>query len=216
MSEIFWELLDRIQVFYPSLKDADVESKISKRNAFTEEKINNLIAKVNSPWTPLELEVKNHWQNVMNMDFMQFPNYFLYINLDNIYQAPHIVKRERRLVLCVSLLCRYYTVFYEEDYIFTQMVVSMGGSEEKMPPIYRIYFQDLIRDPSGSLKTDFKKLQSICEKHFPDHTFVDHRWIMTYKVPDMLTDTGDPELPERSIYSYLFDNLTTFVPFVLI
>ncbi|SIN77700.1 hypothetical protein [Chitinophaga niabensis] len=210
--KIIQELLDRVHFFYSTIQERDFEVKAGKRNAITATKINSLIGKVDSPLRPLELEAKQHWKNVMSCDYMQFPNYYLGINLDNIDQAPHIVERQRRLVLCVSLLCRYYTLFYEEDYMFTQMLTY----EDMTPPIYRIYFQDLANDPSGRLKEDFKKLQSICEKHFPDYTFVDHRWIMTIKVPDMQTDTGELQVPERSIYSYLFDNVTMKVPSVLI
>lgn len=186
---IYKKLLAAIQKYYP----IDDLGKNNYREA--EDLVLLKIEQIDfvTEWSKVVDELEKDF-DVMNMDFLQFPNLKLY--LEEIQIISHYKVRSN-FTLCLSLLCPFYTYFFEYD---IQVKTNTG-----FYPLTKIGF--LTEEKFRMIKRDIplNKIQSIVKSQFPDYNYVDHYPLMTNMIKSGMPYGAGSEESEYSLYQFLFD-----------
>ncbi|SDC57670.1 hypothetical protein [Pedobacter soli] len=168
------------------------------------EKINRLIAG-DMPVVCAELsgEVKQAFPNytVRTSYHKQFPNYAIEIELPKKeYPEIHLIYH---LKLRISLLTKYYTLFFEEMTLHQNIKSGLSGQQ----PLRSIAVSSALTNLPESEQM-VTALKEIIKKIFPDYHFVSHRLLMSRKIKGGYPHGADhnPYKDEFSIYNFLFDN----------
>lgn len=199
--KIVEELLKNIYSYYPIGMNSFINKYEGQKQLrkIIENKINALIAKQNSPWTNLVYDIEKHYPGkVFDMAYLQFPSYQAVINFNSIdndeYNSTH------NLIVVISLLCSYYTIFFESDYRFK----AFNSSPELTN--YKIF--SLNSDKKNS-SIDLVAIKSEIEKNFDAHSFISHKILFDYKINGGIPYSKTEEnltFSSFPIYSYLFDS----------
>ncbi|MBC8109664.1 MAG: hypothetical protein H7Y04_01240 [Verrucomicrobia bacterium] len=152
-------------------------------------------------WFVLVTELKQiTTHQVYNLYYTQFPN--LMVTIDQVISIGNI-KVNQRFILCFSLLCTYFTYFYDYHHRTELIVKGKGGLSMK-----GIYF--LNNDIFEELKIDIplEKINEIIKKHFPEYHYLYHYDLMMHNIvggyPIGYNFQYDDQ-KKYSIYQYLFD-----------
>lgn len=195
------ELINCVNKFYGKPMDDDFNEKLLQRNEITADKINKIIVGELMPWSQLVQETRSVWPIVNDLASRQFPSYLLAIEgFESV--STEIVYTKRTLYLCISLLCKFYTVFYIDDYFFPKMKESSDDPD----PRYQFYFKNLLPESKVKLDKEVDKVREICERHFMDYQYADHEWPMIHFVEGKILDQEEPETIQHPVFHYLFDN----------
>lgn len=112
------ELLKAIYNFYPVGCDwmRDYYSGFGKLKELIKNKI-KLIENKNTPSTIIEHQLIEVFPNdkVINCDYFMFPNYLFKIVLQT-HNIQSDFKLKKGIIINISLLCDYYTIFLENQY----------------------------------------------------------------------------------------------------
>ena len=137
---------------------------------------------------------------IWRQPYFQFPNYIISFQLPSKYLNENKVELRQSLVVCISLLVDYYTVFFEEVYYF----LEFGN---KKPSSHTIHFYE----STSSLKIlfDLEFINNSIVKYFPQKKFMSHYFLKNYKIKGY-TPYGITEIPDNgssyySFYEFLFD-----------
>jgi len=211
MSTIISELLEYIHKYYsigiPGLLNYQGQSALE---SILEKKINSLDSEEQTPWFALIKSLREVFEGYELQDcgFLQFPNYVCYIVMDN--QRSENVNMKTRLVCALSLLCDYYTIFFEDIYTMERYELVYPS---EAPGLAVVSFEG-----HPAFKTHSKEiteLKSLIATKFPGYSYLHHKPL--FKTPiaaGIPHGEGPSEVPvSYSIYRYLFNSYSYFVPF---
>ncbi len=196
-------LLKAIHSFYP----VGINSLMGKYEGFSvfrrilDRKINEIAEGHTSSWTMLKDEIKCIFphQSIIEQSYNQFPSYQLYIRIFE--RDEKGIRFERRLCLNISLLCQYYTLFFE-----TIVSIKSHNDSEHSVATSRIFsFFDL----EESKKNDIDEIKLLIEKNYKDYQFVHHKILFSYFIEGCGTYSNWQEYEtgqKNPIYLFLFDS----------
>jgi hypothetical protein len=170
---------------------------VIKANEILLSKLNNL--ENNSDWKPtIEELAKKFPGTLLDRGFIQFPSYLASIDRQKSTSERFIFVS--RLHLCISLLCPYYTVFFEDEYRFDKHF------EFSITLPHRIFYSKRKPD-SSELEKTIEEVQKIVAKYFPQYEFVSHQILFRHKIPGVIPYREDPNTQENSytFYRLLFE-----------
>lgn len=204
--DILFDLLAKIHFYYPvglpyAYKGYPGYKSIEK---IVSDKIDQSDLLTERLWTELVKKLKNSFSayKVNDLRYLQFPSYVLEIELEN--QLSESFKRNISLILSISLLSKYYTVFINDTW---QVSVEGGFGLDKDPEVRRFVYNKSTNKRILIESVEF--VISQIDKVYQDYTFLPHKDLFEYKVfgcgtygkmDDFLADNP------RSIYDFLFNN----------
>lgn len=201
--DIISDLLQYIHKYYPiGMPHLYDRPRDLERDRIVATKISEIIDGVKTPWTSLTMDLIENGLNISNMSHRQFPSYYLKIEKRPQRAIEHI-SYSRNLILIVSLLCPYYTAFYEDEYRFNNIRTEIidGG------PTFRIFFRELLPELSFDDPGSFTILKNLTEKHFQKHTFISHGILFGHHITGGVVElealAGVGPFP---VFSYLFED----------
>jgi len=187
--ELYNELLNTISGYYP------ITNENIQIREIVADKINHLDDPSSFKSLCEDFETIGH---VEDFSYSQFPNKKLY--LEEIEDIG-MYRTYKNFAVCISLLCPYYTFFYE-----FQFKLKM---EEGFLGLSQICF---LRDKKFDLiqqDIDLSRIDSMIKARFPHHSYIDHYALIVNETSKGLPfgefETGKNEF---SIFRYLFDNIT--------
>lgn len=196
-------LLKAVHNFYP----VGLNTVMTNYDGFEEfrEILNNKIQvvmdKTESPWTRLRDKIGEIFPDhvILDQSYNQFPSYQIYINLFT--KEYDELKYEQSLILNISLLCPYYTVFNE-----TKIEIKRPGKNTQ--PALTSRFLSLFNTNNFS-KEGLQEINGLIEQCFPRYQFVHHKFLFDSKIEGcghygnwQEYETGN----KYPVYLYLFDS----------
>jgi hypothetical protein len=190
-------LLEKIYYYYPIGIPSLINSHEGKTliRKMTEKKINEIILKEATPWASFIKELKDiHSEKIFDMGYEQFPSYIATIDLKK--DDNDFFHFTRKITINISLLCLYYTIFFEDYFLFSY------GESEFDNPNFRIFFSK----NSSSKNENFIPIIQSVERFFPNHIFINHKLLFEYKISGLpYSHEMDLPLKPYPFYSFLFD-----------
>lgn len=206
--KIMLDLLKHIHRYYPvGLPEYyNQPRRMIERDQIVADKINGLIEEKETAWSLFVIELKKHEWELFDMAYIQFPSYVVHIKLKSPdFSTPEIL-HERELVVVVSLLCPYYTIYYLDTYRFD----TIRSAHHRFGPTFRIVFKDLLPEFSFDQDALLKEVERLTKLHFPSYSYAGHGMLMRrYLTPGIVLEGQSDEGP-YPIYSYLFDHTFSF------
>jgi hypothetical protein len=188
--ELYQELVNIISGYYPITNNGS--NQISE---IVTDKINHLENPSDFKSLCKDFETIGH---VEDFSYMQFPNKKFY--LEEITDTG-IYRTYKNFAVCISLLCPYYTFFYEFQFKVKTTEGFLGLSQICFLNDKKF---DLIRR-----ELDLKKIDSMIKARFPHYSYVDHYALLVNEVEKGLPfGEFETEKKQFSIFRYLFDNIT--------
>lgn len=203
------DLLKHIHQYYPiGLPEYYNQPRgiMIERDHIVTNKINDLIEGKETAWSLFVNELKKHDCELLDMAPIQFPSYVIHIKLKTPdFSTPEILHK-RELVVVVSLLCPYYTIYYLDTYRFN----TIRAAHHRYGPTFRIAFKDLLPEFSFDQEALLKEVEELIKRYFPNHAYAIHGMLMhRYLSPGIILEGQIGEGP-YPIYSYLFDDTFNF------
>ncbi|WP_142688644.1 hypothetical protein [Chitinophaga polysaccharea] len=206
--KIMLDLLKYIHQYYPiGLPEYyNQPRRMIERDHIVANKINDLIEGKETAWSLFVKELKKRDWELLDMAFIQFPSYVVHIKLKTPdFSTPEIL-HQRELVVVVSLLCPYYTIYYLDTYRFN----TIRAAHYRFGPIFRITFKDLLPEFSFDQEALLKEVEDLTKQYFPSHNYASHGMLMNrYLTPGIILE-GQSGAGPYPIYSYLFDHTFNF------
>jgi len=147
---------------------------------------------------------------VERASYFNFPNYVCIIELPTKYLDEGSIEVRQSLIICISILVDFYTMYFEERYYFLKF--KRGKS---VSPCYAIHFFD----EGGEALKEKVNLQFILEKmgqYFPTKILAPHNLLKEMKIEGHVPFGNIPPPDDLKIaYSFfelLFDNTLSTVP----
>lgn len=213
---ILFELLETIHKYYPvgMPQMFSVYPGYKAMQRITEEKISLVQKNKDYEWTSLvkELEAQFSRYKILNLSYFQFPSYSVKIEIES--RDIGDCAMVSYVVLNMSLLCNYYTVFGEDIYKLENYKSNNSSGE---PIIFRTVYnkqtdKKLVLESIELIKTAF-------ENRFKHYKFAEHNILFDYSV----LGTGafgdmeiDPLKDCPSIFRLLFENDISQKPICLV
>jgi hypothetical protein len=152
-----------------------------------------------SPWKKLlSVFQEKYGGKAIEQYSIQFPSYSIQIELHS--EASNNFTFSRKIVVIASLLCKYYTVFFEDFYNFNHNETYKG-----VPPFYRILFS---KEKGLNNATEvFTKTVALVKNNISEYDYISHKLLFDYKVFGgyPYTENQESALPSYPIFSFLFD-----------
>lgn len=204
------ELLGYIHKYYsigiPGLYNYPGQSAL---RSILEKKINSLDCEEQTPWFALIESLREIFEgyDLQDCGFLQFPNYLCCIVMDD--QRSENVNMKTRLVFALSLLCDYYTIFFEDIYTTTSYQVP---DLTHAPRLAVVSFET--HPGFKTYSKQITELKSLTSRMFSSHSYLHHKPL--FKIPiaaGIPHGEGPSEVPvSYSIYRYLFNSYPYFEP----
>lgn len=197
------DLLKAIHSFYPVGMN-DIMMKYDGFAAFQDilsDKINVVMEGGDPSWNNLSHELGRIFAGhpLMDQSYNQFPSYQFCITL--LEKDDREMKIERRLLVNISLLCPYYTLFFE-----TKMDIKLHNSKSLPQLTTSVFNLHTTDDPAKSKMEEIRKL---VETHFKGYQFAYHKTLFEYHIDGCGTYSNWQEYEagrKYPVYSYLFDS----------
>lgn len=163
-------------------------------------KINDVMEAKITHWTKLKGDINSLFEEerIVDLSFNQFPSY--QINIKSISGEYQGFKIERQLVLNISLLCSYYTLFFETK---IHSILTDENSDLIIGKQLSFYGTNHLG------KDEEEKTKEFIEKNFAGYQFVHHKILFDYLVDGCGTYSNWQEYNpgmKNPIYSFLFDS----------
>jgi hypothetical protein len=187
--ELYKELIRVIESYYPITNE---------RQSVIRKVINDKIDNLDNHNSVLKLLCNDLMSvgHVEDFSYLQFPNLKIYI--EHIEDEYHF-RTYKNFAICISLLCPYYTYFYEYDF---RIKTSEGFLR-----ISKICF---LKDDKFKFLTknlDVNQIDSIIKLKFPNYSFVNHQALIENKMEAGLPyGAFDFSETKYSFMEYLFDS----------
>jgi hypothetical protein len=206
MNKILIDLLLKVQLYYP-IGIPQIYQEYPGYNLFKEKvalKIDDLDNNIKTPWSDFFTQVEKKFQQYQTFDesYHQFPSYITTIQLEKSKDSEREITKE--LVINVSLLTDYYTIFFKDSYKY----LRYGTDSLRVPPGLEIIYYE-----NGTEKTYFDfaaELKNMIQQYFPNHLFVEHYLLFNTEVAGGIIYGQGFDIPlldtRYSIYEFLFSN----------
>lgn len=149
-------------------------------------------------WNTLINKLRDKGLSIQNLSHLQFPNLMLIVGHSETFQNVTIYKN---LAVCLSLLCPFYTYYYEYKH-----KVRIG---EGLLPFNNFVFHSQKNFESLKIFVPLKDIESTLNYHFPGHSFISHYSLMMNKIssgfPYGVSSINNDNL-EYSFYQFLFNS----------
>jgi len=197
------DLLKAIHSFYP-VGINNIMAKYEGLAAFRtilSNKINSVMEGESTSWSNLVYELGKIFSDrpIMDQSYNQFPSYLLSITFFE--KDDGEIKLERRLLVNVSLLCSYYTIFFETR---INVKSNNGGLLPGFAPgVFSLYSTN---DPA---QNRIDAIKMLVEAHFKGYQFAYHKTLFDYCIEGCGTYSNWQEYEagqKYPVYSYLFDS----------
>ncbi|NLR81012.1 hypothetical protein [Chitinophaga eiseniae] len=202
MKDTAFDLLSYIQKYYPiGMPEYYAQPRIVplQRDTIIESKLGNTDTMEASNWTSLVKEISKPDYAIQDFYFNQSPSYSLNILLDY-RDSQQNLQHQRKIILNISLLCPYFTVFLLDTYSFDHL----KPMNRHLIPTFRLAHTGTGENgEQGS--TFMKDVKEAVMRHFNDYQFVAHDILLKRQVSGTLQLGGQPQPGPYPIYSYLFD-----------
>ncbi len=201
--ELINQLENIVKTYYPPNigNTPDLALPIPDRATIVAGKINAIIAKEPTVWSQLIAAVENTYAfPVKDISYLQTPNYKLEIILNKWQYAEHI-SCTRSLTLLVSLLCPYYTLYFEDNYTISNVKRDSSSRDVPLKVVFSQIMPDLFENAGGYIYD----LKNIVGKYFPQYICLFHKFLMQrtvdgkYDLPWAIDEGPHP------LFFYLFD-----------
>ncbi|HWC52329.1 MAG TPA: hypothetical protein VG676_02005 [Chitinophagaceae bacterium] len=196
-------LLNQVYKYYPVGMShlRNVHPGYKEMRAIVAKKINQIIEKEETPWSrlikKLEIEFK---LNLLDMGYLQFPCYAARIKIQQ--DKTDFFNYHKDFVLVISLLCDFYTVYYEDTYQFTNHLPAEN------PVSFKVIFLKN-KDEKEDQEKLFDTLCKIIPVYFNNYGYIHHRILFEHKVTDVFPYSEDITTIKKEfpIYNLLFEDL---------
>lgn len=195
-------LLKCIHTYYPigiGLLNKNY-SGYDKYHEILARKIDSIIKKQSDTWSDCVRAVDSVFNSqVRDLSYFQFPSYQLKVHIQDPSEAGP--STEISLIVTISLLCKYFTFFFIEEYKHTSFVDIVPM------PYSRVLY---LKSVKGNQSVNSSLIEALNKKivaSFPGYSFLSHKQLMQYTVVGGSNYIDGHELAEPSynIYQYLFD-----------
>jgi hypothetical protein len=203
MNELHLNLLKVIHEYYPvGIRTANGQYPGYQRlRRVLENKINSTILREENQWTNLVAKVAAIVEvQVFDQAYEQFPNYVLRINIKTSSMGRYVCNGDVYLV--ISLLTNFYTVFYQEDVIISEV-------SDKRITLVCISEKD---SPSEVVKI-IDRLKVLVSELFPSHAHIHHKIVFNLRIEGATPHGEDAEtIGNRPVPTFCF--LFGLYPFI--
>lgn len=195
------DFMEAIERYYPKGVNADRKnhSGFQQLLKITEDKNNGAVNGLPIEWFQFAGEIKNLWEgyHVVNLPATPFPAYQIRM-LQHGEPKPEFA---RMVILSVSLLVKYYTLFVKE-------VWKQGDDDRKT-------ILSNAGQPDANLSSRISQTKQVVNKYYSDYNFADPQILFMHKVPERFAfEATKEELGKNVIYEYLFSHDMTGEPYV--
>jgi len=194
------ELFQKVHDFYPmgsDRVDQTFPGKV-KYDAILKDKIDSIINHQSTAWESFasDLSCLNE-HSLFNMSYLQFPCFIGKLQI--VSDENSRFNMQRTLVIAVSLLCDYYTLYFEDTYAFA------GYTDLSVKPKLHILFSK--RNDSGEEEVLFNTVHSMLRKSFPRFGFVNHKLLFDTRIKGGFVYPDGEACPDRrmNLFNFLFD-----------
>ena len=163
------------------------------------DKINVLIDENRiEPWTSLVDQVKSTFDDyeLIDLSFLQQASLTLTVELNS--SQNNFLKRSTKLIISISLLGTYYTIFFEEN------IGPYGPFKTNYAlPINKIYY----KSPSTEIESDiFQKATKLVQEYYSHYTFLNHIFLLSFPITGATPHGEDMETAKAKylIFDFLF------------
>lgn len=134
---------------------------------------------------------------IYNENYHQFPNYVLRLELSK--DTYNEIMTTKYLFIIVSLLVNYFTIYYQEEFVFQSFLPENHLQFPKKIILYG-------KNKGKNTEKDLLSLQKIVTKYYSDYNFVPHNLLFSHKIYGGLPHGEDFEtIKEKyTLYQYLF------------
>lgn len=203
-NDVVLDLLVYVQKYYPlGMPHYYNQPRVCalEKDEIVLKKINSITDHEETAWSKLISEAELANQTMFDMSYLQFPCYPLYITMDTVGGSNELTNHSRQVVLIISLLCPYYTVFYLDSYVFK----NIWTTERTIVPTFRIAYSEILPEFETKEKEIFEQLRRLTEKHFFGYTFLRHRIAFGNYIKSDIQLEGQANSGPYPLFSYLFD-----------
>lgn len=164
------------------------------------DKIMSITENKKTQWTGFikSLEKEYNPSTIIDMNYLQFPCHLARIELKK--ESNDEYDFEQSIVINISLLCKYYTIFFEEGYKFKNYTNQIIKPSVSMLFSNKMNGEDYFQKKMLTLK---EKL----EPFFSDYQNISHRPLFQYKIIGGFPySEGESEQETYYLYHFLFDS----------
>ena len=203
MSSFINKVLSDIHLVYPSVegkKQTRDTQEFKVYNEKLEQKINEIIVGKVTPWSTFVQQVDQKFdKNLKDLGYIQFPSYIAKLALNSEINSDYSLETE--IVICVSLLSAYYSVFFQDTYRLTKY-----GDGNDIPFLNIIYSELKRNTENDNIK---KEIMELLQTNFPAYAFINHKTLFVHKFTRGFPFTEDASTegyyPPYTPYTFLFD-----------
>jgi hypothetical protein len=201
--EMINRLLKSVHNFFPVgvssiMEDYDGYEKYS---SILNKKINDVINGTTEKWNLLKVEIANlNQEKLIDLGYNQFPSFIAKIEIPTKGSSEDIISTE--IIVNISLLCNFYTIFARKFYQVGDDLISNGKS--RISVLYGLGTNEI-----GNQIFDCDRIKESIESIFDGYTFVAHKILFDLQVEGAIpyTESLDIAKPSYSVYHLLFDSL---------
>lgn len=198
------ELTAIVNRFYP--ENPELPGSL-ERNEIITLKLQELTSGVNNQWTKLVKSIEEAQKlPVRNWAFLQFPNYKLTVEFGETTYPDHITST-RALVLIISLLGPYYTVYFEDIYTISNVI----SDTNRRPAQFKIVFTEVTPELFPTASEYLATLKKMTTDYFPDYQYLHHKFLMRRKVEGLYQLPSEIDNGPHTFFKYLFNNQPEFL-----
>ncbi|MGJ7033238.1 hypothetical protein [Niabella hirudinis] len=197
MTENIKQILKSVYKYYPlgsSLNPDEFDD--GEFGRIIGEKIEKVMSNEETPWSKAIREFELKFEKMLNWDYIQFPCYkaTLEVNENEFYL--------RRIVVVVSLICPFYTIYVEDCIKFNRFEGIRGVTSSIL------FSCNSMKDKELELKIQW--VNDTIGNHFRGYTFCPHIYLFDYKFAASALQHYDrmpsTDLTKYPVYNLLFDN----------
>ncbi len=194
------ELFQKVHDFYPMGSDR-VDQRFPgkvKYDAILKGKIDSIINRQSTAWERFASELSGlNEYFLFDMSYLQFPGFTGKLQI--LSDENSRFNMQRALVISVSLLCDYYTLYVEDTYTFRDY-----GDLSLKPKLHILFSK---KNDSGEEEGLFNTVHEMLRKSFPRFGFVNHKLLFDTRIKGGFVYPDGEACPDMlmSLFNFLFD-----------
>jgi len=203
-AQTIYDLLYHIQANYPiGIPELYDQPRLySNRDKIVQQKFSLDQSQQITPWKELLTASTAGIGEVKDFGHRQFPGYMLKKEVFETTLEFNHIHFSREIILCVSLLCPYYTAFYNDEYTFN----DVKSAHRLSVPTFRIVSQQVVTSEYNQEVSKLQSLLDLVPKYFPGYQFVQHSIVFKNTVTNGVRLEAQGSRGALPFFSYLFDD----------
>lgn len=198
------QVMQVIHYYYPVgfQQYADGYKGTTEWRRILEDKINRTMEGDDPAWKSFIDDLKSHFgdNKVMNLSYRQFPGMTVHIEMENSTPARDIYLN-RYLAVDLSLLGKYYTVFWDDKYRFGNYETSLGNE-------VFANFSILSNHSNPAALNHVHRIKRKITALFPDYSFINHKNLFDIKAAGIAPyDIPSVKFLSYSVYDLMMSDM---------